>query len=105
MFWDKWFKSEEVVELIAFLAEEYVGDLDVELTARISATPILLHNLLRELVDIDNFNVSLFFIEFIAFPDENLVLIEFMTWKMMLSLNTKNQHGIILQVFEIKHRG
>lgn len=94
--------SEEVVEFIVILAEKDVGHLDVELTARISATPILLHNLLREFVDIDDLIVGLFLIEFITFPNENLMLVELVTRKVVLRLDTQNQHGILLQVFEIK---
>lgn len=87
------------------MAESNVGHLDIELTARISATPVLLHNLLREFVDIDDLIVGLFLIELIAFPNENPMLVELVTRKVVLSFNTQDQHGIILQVFEIKNCG
>ena len=86
------------------MAEKHVGHLDVELAARISAAPILFHDLLRELVDIDDLIVGLFFIEYIAFPNEDLMLVEFVTWEMVLCLDAQHQHGVLLQVFEIKDR-
>ena len=87
------------------MAEKHVGHLDIELTARIPTAPILLHNFLREFVDIDDLIVGLFFIELIAFPNENLMLVKLVTWKMVLGLDTQYQHGVLLQVFEIKDCG
>jgi hypothetical protein len=84
------------------LAEKHIGHLDIELAARIPAAPILFHDFLLEFVDIDDLIVGLFFIEFIAFPNENLMLVELVTWKMVLGLDAQYQHGILLQVFEIK---
>ena len=87
------------------MSVELVLDSNVELISWVLASPVVLHCLVDELLDIDNFVVGLFLVELIALPDVDLVLVKLMTGHSDLCSDTENQEGVLLQVLEVEHRG
>lgn len=82
----------------------FVLDVDVELILRVSATPVLLHHSLDELLDANDFVVGLFLVEFLALPDEHLVLVVLLAWHSVLGSGAQDQEGVVLQLLEVKDR-
>ena len=74
----------------------FVLDVDVELILRVSATPVLLHHSLDELLDANDFVVGLFLVEFLALPDEHLVLVVLLAWHSVLGSGAQDQEGVVL---------
>ena len=76
------------MEFIWFIAIYFILNDNIELISWIFAAPITLHDPVNEFPDISDFLVGFIFIELISFPNENFVLIMFMTRLINLRFDT-----------------
>ena len=81
---------------------ELVLDSDVELITRVLASPVVLHGLVDEILNIDNFIVSFFFVELMAFPNIDLMLVMLMPWDADLCSDTEDEERVLLQILKVE---
>ena len=97
--------SKEITEFIALLSVELILDSNVELISRVLASPVVLHCLVDELLDIDDLVVGLLFIELVSLPNEDLVLVMLMARDSDLGPHAQDQERILLKVLKVEHGG
>ena len=81
---------------------ELVLDSNVELITWILATPVVLHGLVHEILHVDYFIVGFFFVELMAFPNINLMLVMLMSRDADLCSDTQHQERVLLKVLKVE---
>ena len=84
---------------------ELILDSDVELISWVLAAPVVFHGLVDELLDIDYLVVGFLFVELIALPNVDLVLVVLMAWDSDLGPDAEDQERVFLEVLKVKDSG
>ena len=79
------------MEFFTFISVYFILNHNIELTRRIFAAPVRLHDSINEFLNVGNLLISFILVKLAASPNENFMLIMFVTWYVDLWFDTKYQ--------------